>query len=126
MKKYNLHNPNLTTEVVDPSSETVKGQALSVYELYQKMIVGSIDAAGYVHPVEYDENPDIDNPDPLNTFGTTLDEVEDAQREAVAIAKRETKKPSRSEHSESKPVTEAKPTPASEAAAATPPDSTSE
>lgn len=119
MKKFNVHNPYLSTEIVDPTSDTIKGQALSVYELYQKMIVGSIDAAGYVHPVEYDENPDIDNPDPLNTFGTTIDEVEEAQREAVRTAKREIKPKSHTEHSETKPVTEKEDLGASEAAAAT-------
>lgn len=85
MKKQVIKDfKNVPLEHVPGTTTTIQGSALSVYELYQKMIVGSIDAAGYVHPIEYDERPDIDNPDPLNTMGLDVGEVEEIAKRQLA------------------------------------------
>lgn len=81
-------------ETLSQVSETIQGAALSIPELLRKLVLGTIDATGYIHPVAYDENPDIDNPDPMNTFGMDLAEASELQvaaqeRAAAELAKRQ-------------------------------------
>ena len=83
-------------ETLSQVSETIQGAALSIPDLLRKLVLGTIDATGYIHPVAYDENPDIDNPDPMNTFGMDLAEASELQvaaqeRAAVELAKKKSK-----------------------------------
>lgn len=80
-------------ETLSQVSETIQGAALSIPELLRKLVLGTIDATGYIHPVAYDENPDIDHPDPMNTFGMDLAEASELQvaaqeRAAAELAKK--------------------------------------
>lgn len=67
------------TEKLDDTKLVISGQAQSVYDLYRRMVLGNADAADYVRPVSYDDDPDIDHPDITNTVGLTYEDVHTAQ-----------------------------------------------
>lgn len=67
--------PTTTYEVVDPVSMTVPDQTYSVRELFERMRLGlSLDKA-QGNAVEYDDDPDIDNPDPTQEYGFDISDA---------------------------------------------------
>lgn len=68
-------------------SEVVRGAAQSVQDLYRKMVIGSMDAADYVRPLEFDDEPSLDNPS--LGFGASLEEASDMLKSQMSIFEQE-------------------------------------
>ena len=59
------YDPECAYEFADSTSMAVPDQTYTVRQLFDRMAKGlSLDDSGLVHPVYYDDNEDIDNPDP--------------------------------------------------------------
>lgn len=95
---------------LDSTRLVVEGQAQSVYDLYKKMVLGSIDAADYIRPCEYEDNPDIDNPSVFNAPGVTLEDLH-AERMRVNNVLQLEKEKKEKEKKEKEVTTPTPPTP---------------
>lgn len=82
-----MRKKSLNAECSFPPSKVVAGLAQSVYQLYRDLVLGT----GVVNqrPLTYDDNPDIDSPDPFNSFGLELDELHNLQKNSARILEEE-------------------------------------
>ena len=79
MKKSFRYNPILSVEIVYGNSVIEQGLALSVPEIFRRMVLGEIpDCSGNA---EYDDQ-NSESVDPLNRLGLTLEESLDIQKAA--------------------------------------------
>ena len=77
MKKNNRYVPTLSLERPQGQSLTEQGLALSVPEIFRKMVLGELPNYGDIQG-EYDDE-DSSGVDPLNVGGLTLEEYNDLQ-----------------------------------------------
>ncbi|WGL31467.1 hypothetical protein [Dipodfec virus UOA04_Rod_1087] len=97
IRSWLSYDPTDAEEFVDDVSMAVPDQTYSVRQLFERMAKGlSLSDSGLVHPVYYDNDEDIDNPDPtqdpafdLADYSEQMDNLQDTIASRINSAKAE-------------------------------------